>query len=157
MFDHRREHPFYGICRRTGGELDHTVAKRFLRRSAMPPFDPYWSTSGQCCIWSCPIPAPHHYQTSNVHSADRMPRGSIEQRTAEREIGAAARAIVIEQSEAARFVAKQHEAPVQQFDRRDRPFACDLAQFDLRQRCRRLRELRVTGMLGRKRAPSILR
>ena len=36
MFDHRREHPFYGICRRTGGELDHTVAKRFLRRSAAP-------------------------------------------------------------------------------------------------------------------------
>ena len=29
MFDHRREHPFYGIFRRTGGELDHTVAKRF--------------------------------------------------------------------------------------------------------------------------------
>src|SRR6266481_1569559 len=29
MFDHRREHPFYGICRRTGCELDHAVAKRF--------------------------------------------------------------------------------------------------------------------------------
>jgi len=29
MFDHRRERPFYGICRRTGRELDHTVAKRF--------------------------------------------------------------------------------------------------------------------------------
>src|SRR6476660_9101574 len=43
MFDHRREHPFYGICRRTGGEPDHTVAKTFSRRSAMPPFDPYWS------------------------------------------------------------------------------------------------------------------
>jgi hypothetical protein len=36
-------HPFYGICRRTGGELDHTVAKRFSRRSAMPPFETYWS------------------------------------------------------------------------------------------------------------------
>ncbi len=43
MFDHRREHPFYGICRRTGRELDHTVAKRFSRRSPMPPFDPHWS------------------------------------------------------------------------------------------------------------------
>ena len=29
MFDHRREHPFYGICRRTGCELDHAVAKGF--------------------------------------------------------------------------------------------------------------------------------
>src|SRR6266478_5295431 len=32
MFDHRREHPFYGICRRTGCELDHAVAKRFRER-----------------------------------------------------------------------------------------------------------------------------
>jgi hypothetical protein len=30
MFDHRREHPFYGIGGPTGGELDHTVAKGFV-------------------------------------------------------------------------------------------------------------------------------
>ena len=29
MFHHRREHPFYGICRRTAGEPDHTAAKGF--------------------------------------------------------------------------------------------------------------------------------
>ena len=29
MFDHRREHPFYGICRRTGRELDHASPKGF--------------------------------------------------------------------------------------------------------------------------------
>jgi hypothetical protein len=27
--DHCREHPFYGICRRTGGELDHGSPKGF--------------------------------------------------------------------------------------------------------------------------------
>jgi hypothetical protein len=32
MFDHRREHPFYGICKRTGCELDHAVADRLQRR-----------------------------------------------------------------------------------------------------------------------------
>jgi hypothetical protein len=29
MFDHRRKHFFYGICRHTGGELDHALNKRF--------------------------------------------------------------------------------------------------------------------------------
>jgi hypothetical protein len=43
MFDHRPEHAFYGICRRTEGEPDHTAAKRFSRRSVIPPFDPSWS------------------------------------------------------------------------------------------------------------------
>ena len=78
MFDHRRELPFYySICRRTRGELNHTVQNIFATFGDSVFFDHTGVGLWAMVHLVVSNSGSYHYKTSDVHFADRMPRGSM--------------------------------------------------------------------------------